>query len=590
MNNIKTTLFSIFLISLILFLNPLLLPGQEKDDIIDISLDELLNTEITVASKKATTLRESPGIVTLITEKEIKNSGARDLIDVLRLVPGFTFGVDVQNTVGVAMRGNWAHEGKILLIVDGQEFNELAFASLQFGNHFPLHHIKRIEIIRGPGSAMYGGYAELGVIKITTKQAEELDGVSISGTYGQMKDAYGRRNFSLSMGKKSGDLSLTASVFSGQANRSDSDFSDFYEDTFNMAGNEMLKPLYLNLGLQFKELNIRFIMDQYRTTERDIFYVNAPGAIDTYFDSYFLEIGYDVKFSEKITLSPKFNYKKQKPYYTGWANVRELEASDPESYGGIYTDDVLERITGNMTLSYDVSENINIITGVEAYKDSAKADFAPSFNGQYIVNYSNISLFGQGLFETKLGNLTIGARYEDHSEFGSSFVPRFALTKIINKFHFKALYSKAFRAPSIHNISDFCSTRGEENASIKPENTTVLELEAGYQLSKKMFITANLFDIKVKDPIVYYYDEGDKYDNYEKTGTRGFELEIKWKDKWGYAALNYSFYRVNENLVDQYEIEGEDDLLLGMPAHKIAFNSSFKVMKNFRINPSLVYI
>src|SRR6187402_166587 len=101
-------------------------PASEVQDSIsffNLSIEELLNVEISVAAKKLLTLRESPGIVTLITEDEIRNSGAHDLMELLRTVPGFYFGVDVESVVGIGVRGNWGHEGKVLLMFDGQEMN-----------------------------------------------------------------------------------------------------------------------------------------------------------------------------------------------------------------------------------------------------------------------------------------------------------------------------------------------------------------------------------------------------------------------------------------------------------------------------------
>lgn len=109
----------------------------------------------------------------MITAEEIKNLRSRDLIDVLNLVPGMNFGVDVQGVVGISSRGNWAHEGKILVLLDGQEMNEILFSSTQFGQRYDISQIEKIEIIRGPGSSIYGGYAELGVINIITKGGKQ---------------------------------------------------------------------------------------------------------------------------------------------------------------------------------------------------------------------------------------------------------------------------------------------------------------------------------------------------------------------------------------------------------------------------------
>ncbi|MBL7925193.1 MAG: TonB-dependent receptor plug domain-containing protein, partial [Bacteroidia bacterium] len=123
-----------------------------------LSLEELMNIKITVASIKELSPRQSPGIVSYITAEDIRNMGARDIMEVLRSVPGFEFGVDVEGVVGLGVRGNWAHEGKVVLFIDGQEMNESLYSTLQFGNHYPIDHIERIEIIRGPGSALHGGF------------------------------------------------------------------------------------------------------------------------------------------------------------------------------------------------------------------------------------------------------------------------------------------------------------------------------------------------------------------------------------------------------------------------------------------------
>ena len=123
-------------------------------------LENLINSLIGVASKKPLSRRKSPSIVTVISQDEIRRSGARDIVDILRLVPGFDFGVDIQGAIGLGVRGNWATEGKVLFMLDGQEMNEILYSTIQLGNNFLPDQIKRIEVIRGPGSSIYGGYAE----------------------------------------------------------------------------------------------------------------------------------------------------------------------------------------------------------------------------------------------------------------------------------------------------------------------------------------------------------------------------------------------------------------------------------------------
>ncbi len=127
----------------------------------DLSLEQSLDYEISVAYLPSQFQMEWTSSMALFTELEIKASGARELMDLLNLVSGFNFGGNVEGIVGLAVRGNWAHEGKALLLIEGLEMNENLFSTLQFGNHYPVTDIKGIEIIGNSGSAMYKGIAEL---------------------------------------------------------------------------------------------------------------------------------------------------------------------------------------------------------------------------------------------------------------------------------------------------------------------------------------------------------------------------------------------------------------------------------------------
>jgi outer membrane receptor for ferrienterochelin and colicin len=555
--------------------------ADSKKSFDDLSLEELLDVKISVASKTNMTQRESPGIVSVITQAEIMNSGDRDLIDVLLQVPGFVPALDLQNTVGIGIRGSWAHEGKVLLLVDGQEFNETLYSTLQLGNHFPLEQINRIEIIRGPGSATYGGYAELGVINIITKSAAEINGVSAAVAYGQMAHAYARRTMNISFGKQWKNLGIVAHSFFGQGNRSDRDYTDAYGNTFNMEGNSDLDPLNLNVGLSYKGFSTRFIMDRFRGTTRDLYDEAYSQALENDFDSYLLETKYDFKIGNKLTLFPRFNYRRQSPYQCVSEACREAE---------FYFAKTAERIEESLSLSYDATEKINFLAGGSFYNDLARThsdapDYDLFLNGRRSAEYSNGSFFAQGLIKTNWVDITIGGRMDHHSQAGNSFAPRFGLTKVKGKFHVKGLLSKAFRAPGIENLL--------LNPEIKPERTTVMEFEAGYQVTRNSILTGNLFNSRIKKPIVYAYDtdaDVETYRNFSETGTRGFELDYRIKEEWGYVNMNYSYYRAIKNQVDYYAVEDHPDLLLGFPAHKLAGTAHIRLSRDFALTPALVYL
>ncbi len=540
-------------------------------------LQALINSLIGVASIKPLSGRESPSIISLITEEEIQHSGARDLMDVLSLVPGFDFGMDVEGVVGLGMRGNWAHEGKVLLLLDGQEMNEILFGTTQFGNHFAVDQIKKIEIIRGPGSAIYGGYAEYGVINIITKSGGDINGIAASGAYGQMAGDYGSRNVNLSMGKKFGEFQIGASVFMGEGNRSDQDFTDFYDSTYNMGGgNSKLDPTNVNVGMSYKGLSARFILDNYYTTTGDSYDAIKPAAPQE-FNSTFAEVKYTFRLGEKFTITPKVNYKHQTPWKTA------ADSISPEYFK------VVNRYTGNLTFSYNINRKINVIFGGEVFSDHAEDKVDSSFfkNGKSSVDYLNTAFFAQSVIKLRLVNIILGARFDKHNAYGSAFVPRLGLTKRIDNFHFKLLYSNSFRAPAIENINYADST------GITPENTSVAELELGYEIRRNSIVTVNFFDITTTNTIAYYYDdstETDAYHNIGNTGSRGVELEYKFKDKWGFVNLNYAFYTVaGKDKIADYEVPENKNVLLAFPAHKINLGAGFNIGKHFSVNPSVSF-
>ena len=184
----------------------------------------------------------------------------------------------------------------------------------------------------------------------------------------------------------------------------------------------------------------------------------------------------------------------------------------------------------------------------------------------------------------------MGGRFINHSEFGLASVPRIGLTRVFNKFHAKALYSQAFRSPSIENINASLDLNG--NPTIKPEKTQVIELEMGYQLRPKSMIVANVFDITINDPITYFYQAStdlEIYANYNKAGTTGFETEFKHKNTWGFVNLSYSYQTAKGKLdVEPYEIPGNSNTALAQ--HLIKLNTTYNIIRDLFLNTSGSYL
>ena len=153
--------------------------------------------------------------------------------------------------------------GPVTKIIDGFEMNEILYATNQLGGRYPADLIERVEVIRGPGSAIYGGYAELAVINVITRGADELNGAAVYGEGGFMGSDIGHANISVAAGEKVGPAKVSISVLLGRGMRSNVPFTDYYNTTFPLQ-DHTLDPAFVNIGFKLGELSARFIYDHYR--------------------------------------------------------------------------------------------------------------------------------------------------------------------------------------------------------------------------------------------------------------------------------------------------------------------------------------
>ncbi|MDD5215468.1 MAG: TonB-dependent receptor plug domain-containing protein, partial [Methylococcales bacterium] len=196
-------------------------------DVEETSLEQLMDVPIVLnASQQAACTNEAANVVTLLSSEDILNGGARDLVDLLQRVPGFTFGVGINNTLGIGVRGIQADEGKMSLFVDGIMLTERRFGTTPFGGQFPIEQIDHIEIIRGSSSIMNGNFAEMGIINIVTKNAKQANGLAITTDYGRFERGEARKNINVAAGKIFDDLEVSFSGKANESQRSDRIYTD----------------------------------------------------------------------------------------------------------------------------------------------------------------------------------------------------------------------------------------------------------------------------------------------------------------------------------------------------------------------------
>ncbi len=561
-------------------------------DYLDLTLEELLDLDVNVTSAgKSSNILDAPGIVTVVSENEIASSGARDIIDVLRLVPGFSFASDVESQLGIVNRGNWATEGKILLMIDGQMMNELSYATMVLGNHIPIENIQRIEIIRGPGSAIYGGNAEMSVINIITKTGENISGIEGGISHGSTENVPSFRKAAyLSIGKKIKDFEFSLFGKAEQGHRSDRTYTDLYGSSFNMTENTT-DPQHVNINAKYKNLEIRGIYDNYKTKTRDFNGENLLKAYQMDYISQLAEIKYKYEVTDKLSILPKINYKRDTPWLSSEAPL-DGEADEYYEYNR-----TVSRYTGSLMAAYMLNKQVDFTLGYEYYYDMAvdnlADDGATFWDGKKQISYQNHAIHFQTNLSNRIVNATIGMRYDKHNQYGGAFIPRIALMKKIRKVHFKLLYNRAFRTPSLENIDlNFGLDTIRKQPLIVPEITDVYNFEMGYKISPNFYINANLFRITLDKTIVYSITEDGKegYDNLGKTGSQGIELELKSKFTKLSVNANYSFYTTKKlNQIEDYKVAGNSSAFLGAPQHKITLSAIYKITNNFKINSTTIF-
>jgi iron complex outermembrane receptor protein len=174
---------------LVLFSPNTVYPASDVDTLTylkTLSIEELLQTEITSVSKKPESLFNAAAAITVITAEDIRRTGARSLPEVLRLVPGMQVGQVDGSKWEIGVRGfNDYFENKLLVLIDGRSMYTPLYSGVYWNSlDTILEDIERIEVIRGPGATVWGSNAVNGVINIITKSSKDTQGGLVSTTYG----------------------------------------------------------------------------------------------------------------------------------------------------------------------------------------------------------------------------------------------------------------------------------------------------------------------------------------------------------------------------------------------------------------------
>lgn len=155
-------------------------------DLTQSSLEDLMSINVTSVSKKEQKTSQAAGAVYVISQDDIRRSGALNIPDLLRMVPGLDIAQINPGKWAISSRGfNGQYSNKLLVLIDGRTVYTPIFAGVFWDSqNVPLDTIERIEVIRGPGASVWGSNAVNGVINIITQNAADTQGGYVSGDLG----------------------------------------------------------------------------------------------------------------------------------------------------------------------------------------------------------------------------------------------------------------------------------------------------------------------------------------------------------------------------------------------------------------------
>jgi iron complex outermembrane receptor protein len=183
--------------------------AQHFPDVTEISLEDLMNLKVTSVSKREQKLADAAAAIFVITQDDIRRSGARSVPEALRTVPGLEVARIDENKWAIAARGfNGRFTNKLLVLIDGRSVYTPLFSGVYWNvQDVLLEDVDRIEVIRGPGATLWGANAVNGVINIITKDASATQGGLVTAQSGNALRGSGQVRYG---GKLGADISYRA--------------------------------------------------------------------------------------------------------------------------------------------------------------------------------------------------------------------------------------------------------------------------------------------------------------------------------------------------------------------------------------------
>jgi outer membrane receptor for ferrienterochelin and colicins len=630
----QTQVINRFIYLLLALLIPLLSFGQEKkdsalDSLLNLDIDDLMETKVLIATKTAKNINEAPSVVSVITQEMIQNSGARTLPDILQYIPGFEFSMPRSGFYSVGIRGvkDPLTNARLLILKDGVPYNDVMYGTgLGMVQFIDLKTIKRIEVIRGPGSALYGRNAFSGVINIISQEASKKNEVYAESEIGN----FNSYQIGATYGKKySESFDFNISFDNVKSDLTDSKFDNGMggEDLWNIGTNNLL----LNSKINVNDFEINGYFGQIE--------LGASVGPFTTQSSKKVQIGiYSVDYKKEISDHINFS---AKMYGRNEDHTQHIEVYKPRltamhtsglTYGEIFPNGAYATpsfksytygVDANALITFFKKHSIMAGFQLDLYglKDvQLKSSYdtytgAPLYyldnNGNLIWrgehsqiieergwiegdghDYSNIGFYLQDVY-TPIKNLefTLGTRLDIDSEVGAVFNPRIGAVWNYKDLNVKVLLGQAYRAPNAqeqYRLTGF--TIGNKN--LKPETILTREVSIRYLFFNKLSTRVTFFHNELNDLI---YSESSAtgqpdttYTNIGSNTSVGIETEISYKINNNYSL--YANYSYNDS-EDKVALDTIRDVYphRDVAPHKVNAGFNARFWDKVNLNMNLMY-
>jgi len=525
--------------------------GIQMEDLMNMSLEELMNIDVSTAAKVSQKLKETPSTVRIITADQIRERGYFTLEQALADLPGFQFrNLNGFNTYSF-MRGLPSQNNLILLLVDGIQINELNSGGFYGGGQYDLSNTERIEVVYGPSSSLYGTNAVSGIINIITRKPKKTSSGALGGSLGNFRTrslefGYEHTNRKNDIGFRIAGIFKTsekADLREGAGDHNWTDGMENFETDYAVNGYFKCKDFTAGITSQLKQSSFttsyKTIGDRYldRGTLWNVWFLNGFA---------------DYTYNKKKTWSnfSRVYFRKSDIMNNTIESIIKADSVFAGDQVGYYRPNWL--IGMESQFNYFPADFFHLIAGIDYEHESVAKSFSISHSySQYIkppkpgepekLENDLLSIYAQGQYWfLKHFQLVAGARQDLSSNYHHVLTPRLALVHSLRKFTSKFMYSEAFRAPRPWDYSS-----GIGNPDLKPEKMKSGEISISYAVSKFLNLESSAYRNRLNELLVIEYVDtlGNwRWENSDKITTTGLEAGFIFKRNriglFGYYTFN----------------------------------------------------